>query len=536
VTGSLTVQRMVEHAFARAGTRVISADGSTATMAELEPRVRALAAALAAEGVGPGEPVSTLLWNQQEHFEAYLAVPAMGAVLHTVNVRLGGDELGYVLEHAGSDVLIVDVSVLDIVAPVLEASDSVALVVVTGSAGRPLTAVGGRHAVSYEDFLADAPRPTPWPAVAEDAPAGMCYTSGTTGRPKGVVYSNRSTYLHAMSVCSGNAVGMSARDRALVLVPMFHANAWGWPYAAVASGADLVLPGGDLSARAILRLIERDRPTITGAVPTVLSDLLGVVGDAGRRPDLSSLRMVLCGGSAVPEQLARAYRDDHGVEVVPAWGMTEVSPLGSVAWPTYGVSTVPQGSTGRMVFDVEARIVDADGQELPRDGRSVGELEVRGPWVATRYHRDESPESFHDGWLRTGDVGTLDEHGYLVLTDRAKDVIKSGGEWISSVALENALAAQPGVREAAVVAIQDDRWGERPLAVVAARDPDLGSLRAGLAAAVPRWWLPDAWAVVDQVPRTSVGKYDKRLLRELHASGRLHVVTTAGAPIATTPE
>jgi fatty-acyl-CoA synthase len=357
----------------------------------------------------------------------------------------------------------------------------------------------------------------------------MCYTSGTTGRPKGVVYSHRSMHLHSMAVNTGTVFGMSERDRVLPVVPMFHANAWGLPYAAVMAGASLIMPDRFLQPEPLVKLIEAERPTVAGAVPTIWNALLQHVRANGG--DLSSLRIVPCGGSAVPHALMEAYEKELGVTILQAWGMTETSPLGSVAHAPVGATGDDvwhyRDTQGRLICEVEARLVGDAGTVLPHDGEAVGEVEVRGPWITGAYYKDDDPEKFRDGWLRTGDVGTIDPLGYVVLTDRAKDVIKSGGEWISSMELENAIMAHPDVLEAAVIGVADDRWGERPLAaVVLAPDAETtaAELREFLAGRVPHWQLPERWSFIGEVPKTSVGKFAKTRIRDSYARGEYEII------------
>jgi fatty-acyl-CoA synthase len=353
----------------------------------------------------------------------------------------------------------------------------------------------------------------------------MCYTSGTTGNPKGVVYSHRSAYLHSMAACTGNAFALSAADRVLPVVPMFHANAWGLPYAALMAGASLVMPDRFLQAEPLVRLIEAERPTVSGAVPTIWNDLLRYASAHGS--DLSSLRLVPCGGSSVPESLMRSF-EELGVHIVQAWGMTETSPLASVAHPPPGAGDPwPYRATqGRIMSGLEFRVVGDGDEVLPSDGAAVGEVEIRGAWITGSYYKDEDGTRFNGGWLRTGDVGMISPDGYLTLTDRAKDVIKSGGEWISSVELENALMAHPAVLEACVVGVPDERWDERPLATVVVREGasvTAEELREFLASSVARWQLPERWAFIDAVPKTSVGKFDKKVVRSRYAGGELTV-------------
>ncbi|MFC9972057.1 long-chain fatty acid--CoA ligase [Spirillospora sp. NPDC127200] len=495
--------------------------------AEVGERAARLAGALRALGVDSDQRVATFMWNNAEHLEAYLAVPAMGAVLHTLNLRLSADQLVYIADHAEDHVVLVDGSLVPLLAPILPDMKTVRHVVVVGDGDTAPLAGCGKELHSYEDLLAAAPAAFDWPEIDERQAAAMCYTSGTTGNPKGVVYSHRSAYLHSMAVCTGNMFGLHTGDRVLPVVPMFHANAWGLPYAAVMAGASLVMPDRFLQAEPLARIIETERPTIAGAVPTIWSDLLRHAREHGT--DLSSLRLVPCGGSAVPESLMRAF-DELGVRIVQAWGMTETSPVATVAHApagTTGEDAWPYlASQGRVVAGLEIRIVGDGDVVLPSDGVAVGEVEIRGPWITASYHRDADPDRFHDGWLRTGDVGRLSPDGYLVLTDRAKDVIKSGGEWISSVELENHLMAHPDVLEAAVVGVPDDRWQERPLAsVVLAPGARVSAarLKEFLAERVPRWQLPERWAFVESVPKTSVGKFSKLTLRRQYHEGELTV-------------
>ena len=494
-----------------------------------------LANALRSLGVDGDQRVATLMWNNAEHLEAYLAIPSMGAVLHTLNLRLDPQVIGYIATHAGDDVVIVDASLVPLLAEVLPHASTIRHVLVTreGDAtdSRDIVELlgGGRQVHSYDDLLAAQPDSFDWPDLDERSAAAMCYTSGTTGNPKGVVYSHRSAYLHSMGASLGNTFGLSEQDKVLPVVPMFHANAWGLPYAAVMAGADLIMPDRFLQPEPLVRLIEAERPTIAGAVPTIWNMLLTHVRAHGG--DLSSLRLVPCGGSAVPHALQEAYEKELGVRIVQAWGMTETSPLGSVAHPPAGTpedeSWRYRDTAGRLMCAVEARLVGPDGTVLPHDGEAVGEIEARGPWVTGSYYKDDDPAKFHDGWLRTGDVGTIDRLGFVTLTDRAKDVIKSGGEWISSMELENALMAHPAVAEAAVIGVPDEKWGERPLATVVLK-PDAsvtaGELRHFLAGKVPRWQLPERWSFITEVPKTSVGKFAKTRIREAYAKGDYEVI------------
>jgi fatty-acyl-CoA synthase len=460
----------------------------------------------------------------------------MGAVLHTLNVRLFPEQLKYVIAHAEDKVILCDAGLAGALAKVVGECPSVERIVVIGDGDTSaLDGMTSAPLLAYADLLASGEPGYRWPVIDERQAAAMCYTSGTTGNPKGVVYSHRSTYLHSLQSTSASTLAISAADRALVVVPQFHANAWGIPYAAWLAGADLILPKQFLQAEPLVRIIEEERPTFAGAVPTIWNEVLRYAEAHGS--DLSSFRSIVCGGSAVPGSLMKAFDERYGVPIIQAWGMTETSPLGAVARPPRGVSPEEawgyRQKAGQVAFGVEVRVVDGEGNVAPRDGQSVGEFEVRGPWVTASYYGDEGMERFHDGWLRTGDVGTVDDLGYLTITDRTKDVIKTGGEWISSVELENALMAHPDVFEAAVVAVPDDRWDERPLACVVLNEgagvsvEELGGFLEGR---VARWWVPERWSVISEVPKTSVGKFDKKVLRAQYAKGDLDVVATERRP------
>jgi fatty-acyl-CoA synthase len=497
-------------------------------------RAARLAGALRSLGVDADQRVGTFMWNNAEHLEAYLAIPSMGAVLHTLNLRLSADQVGYIATHAGDHAVIVDASLIPLFAPVLPLAQTIRHVIVSGPADAEALAQlagPGRAVHSYEDLLAAAPAVFDWPELDERSAAAMCYTSGTTGLPKGVAYSHRSSYLHSMGACTMNALRVGEHDRILPIVPQFHANAWGLPYAAMMSGADLVMPDRFMIPAVIVKLIESERVTVGAGVPTIWQGVLAHLRASGG--DISSLRTLVCGGSALPEAVMRAYADEFGVVMTHAWGMTELSPLGSIAREPVGVTGEEvwpyRASQGRLVCGVEGRLTGDNGEEVPSDGKAVGELETRGPWITASYYKDPAPEKFHDGWLRTGDVGSLDPEGFVKLTDRAKDVIKSGGEWISSMELENLLMAHPDVAEAAVIGVPDEKWGERPLAAVVLRagagpvSPD--ELRNYLGERIPRWQLPERWSFIEEVPKTSVGKFQKTTLRDRYAAGSLDVTT-----------
>ncbi|HVH62498.1 MAG TPA: long-chain fatty acid--CoA ligase [Candidatus Dormibacteraeota bacterium] len=494
-----------------------------ASFASVSQRAEKLAAGLRRLGIREGDRVGTLSWNNQEHQEAYLAVPCMGAVLHTLNLRLAPEQLAWVINHAEDRAIIVDGSLVPMLAKIKDQLRTVEHCIVTGR--DDVSALG--DVIRYEDLIERETSGFRWPELDERSAASMCYTTGTTGDPKGVVYSHRSVYLH--SLAQWGAFSLTDADRLLVIVPMFHVNAWGFPYTAWMLGADLLMPSRFLQADPLCKFIQQERPTVAFGVPTVWSDVLRHV-DANQS-DLSSLRLVVCGGSAVPRSLMEQFQERHGVRIIQAWGMTETSPVAAIAFPPRGATAAEEMDwrvkTGRIVAGVELRTVDDEGQTLPADGQSVGELEVRGPWITGSYYRVDAPDKFHDGWLKTGDVGHVDGKGFVQITDRSKDVIKSGGEWISSVELENALAGHPEVVEATVVGVPDERWQERPLALVVLK-PGAGAtpadLHTFLGTKVARWWVPERWAVVAEIPKTSVGKYNKKVVRAMYAEGKLPVV------------
>jgi acyl-CoA synthetase (AMP-forming)/AMP-acid ligase II len=500
------------------------------TYRELGEQVGRLANALREIGVTGDDRVGTFMWNNAEHLAAYLAVPSMGAVLHTLNIRLSPEQIAFIANEAEDKVIIADVSLTAQLAPVLPLLNTVHTVVVVGDGDVDALVGSGPAVVRFDEVLARQSPEFDWPAIVETDAAAMCYTSGTTGNPKGVAYSHRSSYLHAMSTCSANTLGIGAQDSVLPIVPMFHANAWGLPYAALMAGADLVLTDRFLDATSVVDVIETRRPTVAGAVPTIWNDVMHRLENSPGH-DISSLRLVSCGGSAVPVSLMKAFEEKFDVQIRQLWGMTETSPVATMAWPPPGASDEEhwalRATQGRPMCGVEVRIVDDAGEPLPNDGKAVGELEVRGPWITGSYYQNRDDSKFASGWLRTGDVGRIDPLSYVTLTDRAKDVIKSGGEWISSVELENHLIAHPAVLEAAVVGVPDERWQERPLAAVVldeGADATVEELREFLADKVVRWWLPERWTFVDAVPKTSVGKYDKKTIRARHADGDYEVL------------
>ena len=470
------------------------------------------------------------MWNNAEHLTAYVAIPSMGAVLHTLNIRLSPEQIAFIANEAEDQVIIADMSAAGQLAPVLPLLETVHTVIAVGDGDVDALTASGKTVLRYDEILAAESPTFDWPDIDERSAAAMCYTSGTTGNPKGVVYSHRSSYLHSMITCTNSALGVSCTDAVLPIASMFHANAWGLPYAALMAGADLVMTDRFLDAKSLVDLIETQRPTLAGAVPTIWNDVMHFL-EKNPGHDISSLRLVGCGGSAVPTSMMKTFEEQHGVRILQAWGMTETSPLATVARPLPGVPDDQQwglrSSQGRLMCGVEARIVDDDGNPLPHDGKAVGEVQVRGPWITGSYYQNRDESKFDNGWLRTGDVGRIDPFGYVTLTDRAKDVIKSGGEWISSVELENHLIGHPAVSEAAVVAVPDERWQERPLAVVVVNEGAevcAKELREFLGDKVVRWWLPERWAFIDQVPLTSVGKFDKKTIRARYADDAYDVV------------
>jgi fatty-acyl-CoA synthase len=478
-------------------------------------RARALGGALQRMGMKHGDRVATLMWNHHVHLEAYFGVPCAGGVLHTLNLRLHPDDIAYIAGHAGDRFLIVD----DVLLPLYEkfrAYTKFERVMVVSFSGSSVAA-------QYEDYEALIAQSAPLnaPAIDEEDPAGMCYTSGTTGRPKGVVYSHRAIVLHSLATATVDYLGLSNRDALCPVVPMFHVNAWGLPFTAIMMGAKLVFPGPHLDAVSLLDLYQGEQVTLTAGVPTIWAGILQALEREPVRWRLQPGMRMVVGGAAAPESMFRRF-DRFGLDVVHGWGMTETTPVGTVnyrkrelAADGYDAARAKQGVP--LPF-FEVRAVGGEG-EAPWDGKTMGELQVRGPWVAARYHElaAEADKWSADGWFRTGDIVTIDQHGYVKITDRIKDLVKSGGEWISSVDLENALAGHPSVAEAAVIAVPHPKWGERPLAVVvlkAGTSATPGELRDYLAPQFAKFWLPDAFEFVDEIPRTSTGKMMKAKLRE----------------------
>jgi fatty-acyl-CoA synthase len=499
------------------------ADGSLHrhTYGDFARRTRRLASALTKLGVQKGDRVATLGWNHYRHLETYFAAPCMGATLHTLNLRLHPDEIGYIARHAEDKVVIVDASLFPLFTKFRAHVPSIRHVIVVPDGEKP-AAIDGT--LDYETFLETGDTTYVFPEVAESDEAVLCYTSGTTGNPKGVLYSHRSMTLHTMAIGMVDSLGVGERDTVLPVVPMFHANAWGLPYACVMTGAKLVFPGPKLDAASLVDLIEREKVTLSAGVPTIWLGILALLDAAPKTHDMSSLRTMVVGGAAAPSSMIDGFRVRHGIDITHAWGMTEMSPLGTIARVK---ATLAGGSDAQLlalkssqgfasVF-VETRHASDEGAILPWDGETMGELEVRGPWVASSYVGDEGKDRWGaDGWFKTGDVVTIDKEGYVRICDRSKDVIKSGGEWISSVALENALMAHPAVLEAAVFAGKHPTWDERPIAAVVfkeGRTATKAELTAHLAESVAKLWLPDEYVFVAQIPRTSTGKFLKTKLR-----------------------
>jgi len=496
------------------------------TYGEYADSVGRLANALAAAGIEPGDRVATVCWNHDRHFETYFAAPNLGAQLHTVNPLLPDEHIRYIIEDAGDRLVFVDPSFAEKLAGAYDADafESVEQFVVIGA---EVPDAGLPDAVAYDDFVAGQDVDYDWPTLSGETPAGMCYTSGTTGKPKGVEYTQRMLWSHTMAALTPMGIGLDDGDVVMPVVPMFHVNAWGIPYATTAAGATHVYPGPSPDPADLARLIEEEGVTVTAGVPTVWLGLLEYLED--NAVDLSTLEEIYIGGAAAPESVIRQY-DDLGVEVVHAWGMTETSPIGSTAKLTtdlaaadYDTQVGKRATQGRILPGLEFKVVDDEGASIAWDGEDFGELLIRGPWVTTEYfHRPEANETdFENGWLRTGDIVTVSEDGYMEIVDRADDVIKSGGEWISSQELENAMMAHDAVAEAAVIGVPHERYQERPVGFVVRREGatvDDDRLRAELGemleAEFPDWWEPDRYVFIDAVPKTATGKFSKKDLRE----------------------
>jgi len=491
------------------------------TYGRLDDRIRRLASAFEALGIGVGDAVGTFAWNNHRHHELYWATANTGRICHTINIRLFADQVVYIVNHAQDKVIFVDPDLVPLLAPLVNRFETVETIVVMGDEASD--AIPG--SVAYEDLISDRPAHGRWPLLDERSPMMLCYTSGTTGNPKGVAYTQRSTYVHTISNLAN--FSMEPADNVLPVVPMFHASAWGYPFMAITRGAKLTYPGPDLSPQGLVRLFTEEKVTFSAGVPTVW---LGIKQhlDAHPEVDVSSIRAFLCGGSAVPRSMIEWYWKERGIRVVQGWGMTETNPVASTAllkpymedWDLEDQLDRLE-TAGIPISGLQVKIVDELGEELPHDGEAFGELLIRGPWIAAEYYKDDrSPLSFEDGWLRTGDVCKITPEGYIRITDRSKDVIKSGGEWISSLDVENQLMAHPGVAEATVVGLKHVKWQERPVAfVVRAEGADVGAeeLIEHLMARVAKWWLPDKIVFVEEIPKTGTGKFDKKVVRDQYS-------------------
>jgi fatty-acyl-CoA synthase len=526
----LTLQHIRRRmAIARPDAEVVTlVDAPTVTRASygtVYEHVDRLARVLRGLGVEQGDRVATFAWNNQRHLELYFAVPCLGAVLHTLNIRLFEDQITYIVNHAEDKLIFVDDSLVSLIEKLAPSFNGVEHFIVMGDGDAGTLP----NVLRYDELMEDAGEGGfDYPELDERQAAALCYTSGTTGNPKGVLYSHRSISLHSTVALTRDGTALSESDRVLAVVPMFHVNAWGLPYGAALAGAGLILPDRFLQPEPLAALIDQERATLMGCVPTIFQGLLQYA-DEHPEVDLSSLTNAACGGSAVPRQLMKDFEERHRVRIFQAWGMTETSPVATYSRPPDGEADDAhwddRAKQGRPLPWVELRLTDDDGSEVPWDGESTGEIEVRGPWIAARYFDDDSDgEKFREGWLRTGDIAAVDERGIVQITDRSKDVIKSGGEWISSVELENEVMAHPDVLEAAVIAKPDERWAERPLCCVVLRDgagTSAEDLVEHLRPRVAKWWLPDEFAFVKEVPKTSVGKFDKKLLRGRLGDGTL---------------
>jgi fatty-acyl-CoA synthase len=505
-------------------TRVPGSGLQRYTYADYADRVCRLAAALARLGLQKGDRIGTFAWNSHRHMEVYFAAPLMGMVLHTVNIRLSAQDLTYIINHAEDSVLIVDASLWHLLEPIRKDLKSVKHVIVMKDSPAAEIPAG---ALDYEALVADAKPVEEWPTLDETDAAGMCYTSGTTGHPKGVVYSHRGVYLHCFASSTVDVLGICERDVILHIVPMFHANAWCVPFAGVMNGSTQIFGGPNPQPRDIIEIVHSERVTLVGAVPTVWVAIQAIL-EKEPQWDISSIRCIPIGGSAAPKTLIQDFDKKYGAYMLHAWGMTEMSPLGTVSRPRSYTDGLPEeerynirAKQGAIVAGVDMRIVDDAGKVQPWDGKSVGEIQVRGPWITSGYYNNPAgaAQFTADGWFRTGDVAAIDPEGYVQITDRTKDLIKSGGEWISSVDMETTIMGHPKVLEAAVIAVPHPRWQERPLACVVTKPEHKGGLTEKeildyLTPLVAKWWLPDEVVFIDAVPKTSVGKFDKKVLRE----------------------
>jgi acyl-CoA synthetase (AMP-forming)/AMP-acid ligase II len=520
----LVIPTILDHAMREHGSREIATHSVEGVMRrydyrELHSRARRVSKALQRCGASPGDRIGTLAWNTDRHMEIWYGVMGYGAVCHTINPRLFPDQIAYIVNHAQDRILFIDPPFVPLVEAMRPQLTSVERIVVLGE--RTGIRESQTNLSSYDEWLADVDDDFDWAAISEESAAALCYTSGTTGSPKGVLYSHRSSVLHALAINQADGFALRARDVLLPIVPMFHANAWGLVFAAPMAGAKLVMPGAKLDGASVWNLLDRERVSVTAAVPTVWLGLLQYLDESGRK--LPHLRRVMIGGSAVPRMLVERFERDFAVEVIHAWGMTEMSPVG-----TFGTSKTEVSETGearmrrklkqgRAPYTVEMKLVDEAGQELPRDGQARGVLMVRGPAIVGQYYGQDTPATGPDGWFATGDVATIDSEGYMQIVDRSKDVIKSGGEWISSIELENIAVGHPDIAEAAVIGMPHEKWGERPLLLVVVKvgakfDPL--SVLDFMRSKVARWWLPDRVEMIAEIPHTATGKIRKDALRQ----------------------
>ena len=500
------------------------------TLGKTWERANQVAHALKGHGIEVGDRVASFMWNNYRHLELYQGVPSMGVVLHTLNVRLSPTDLEYIINHANDRVIFADEDILPLLEPIWDKVPCVELLVICrhGEGGES----SFKNQIDYEDFIKDQPTCYDWPEIDENSPMGLCYTSGTTGKPKGVMYTHRSTYLHTMAGCLTDALGLTALDSLLGIVPMFHAMGWGLPFNASMLGCKHVMPHRFMTPETFLKLMHDEGVTIATGVPTIWQGVKAAVEAADGKFDLSKLARLTCGGSAPPVSMMRWYWDELGVEMIQGWGMTETNPLGTLSrkCAKYTQQTLSEdeqfeniAKAGLTMPGLEIEIFDEEWNRQPHDGETVGELCIRGPWIAAEYYNDPQPEKFHDGWLVTGDVAKIDKNQYLMIADRSKDLIKSGGEWISSVDLENHIVALPGIAQAAVVAQPHPRWDERPVALVIMADGaelDQQAVLDHCSKIFAKWQLPDEIIKTDAIPLTSTGKIDKKVIRaQLEADG-----------------
>ena len=532
LTSSLIVHAARQHGDTEIVSRSVEGPIHRYTYAEAEARAKRLAKALLELGVGGSDRIATLAWNGHRHLELYFGVSGLGAVCHTINPRLFADQLAYIVNHAKDRYVFLDPSFVGLLEGLHERLPGVAgFVIMTDAEHMPETSLP--NTLCYETLIAAQDEGFDWPRLDENLASGLCYTSGTTGNPKGALYSHRSTVLHSFSCCTADhPLAVSCREVVLPVVPMFHVQAWGIPYAAAMAGAKLVMPGPRLDGEGLHEMLQAERVTITAGVPTIWFGLLDYLAKTGKT--LDHLDSLVVGGSAAPLSMIEAFEEDHGVEVIHAWGMTEISPVGTTGRlkrKFLDLSRAEQRkikvTQGRTLYGVETKIVDDAGQAQPHDGQSSGQLMVRGPWVTSAYFEDQAASAAvfdAAGWFATGDVATIDPDGHIKITDRSKDLIKSGGEWISSIDLENAAMGHPEVAEAAAIALPHPKWGERPLLVIVRREAGsvtAAALRDFLATRVAKWWLPDEVAFVDELPHTATGKVSKLKLREIYAGHKL---------------